>query len=105
MALLTGCQRKTSAGAAKRLTVATCWSTWPLGPVRPFGLLAWQDSGTRLAHELRSRQLGCAGLVGAIPAHAAVQMVRAAAEAVDREAAAVSSELAAVIEANGKPRA
>jgi hypothetical protein len=68
-------------------------------------LRQWQHSGfsdTRTNFEALNSAI--ITLAAAIPDRAAVEMVRAAADAVDREAETVSPELAAVVQANGKPR-
>ncbi len=68
-------------------------------------LADWRASGCAdSSTNFEAVNVGVLALAGAIPDRAAVDLAREAADAVDREAAAVSPDLAEVIEDNGKLR-
>lgn len=68
-------------------------------------LSRWQAQGFADSNtDFESVNSSIRTLAGVIPDAAVVEVVRAAAEAVDAQAATVSPELAEVIEANGKGR-
>lgn len=88
------------------LTIATVlvhlafWDEYGLSTLR-----GWRDSGFVDSHtDFEAINSAVVALAAAIPDRAVVEMVRAAADAVDREAEAVSPELAEVIQSNGKLR-
>jgi hypothetical protein len=68
-------------------------------------LREWQQSGfSESRTHFEAVNSAIATLAAAVPARVTVELARAAARAVDREAEAISPELAEKIEANGKLR-